>query len=192
MIESIQVGDGIQNTGYGDFDLKGNQHGWWTWEKFDHNTQSVNRMCVLYESGKQKEARFDLDASKKNWSTYFIGKKVIDDNQIISEVGFPVKLGLWRGYTAGRLCYVEMHYGYLPVKSELCNWKFKFENEKWWFRQSFLNENDGSSIWESVNCEEADLPPENFWYDDWSPSRELLGRVRRKKQENDGLFNSKW
>jgi hypothetical protein len=173
MFESIQVGDGIQQSGYGDFDSDGLCHGWWNWDRFDQNTQSVERMSVLYDHGKQKEARFDLDVSKKNWSTYFIGKKVIDDHQTISEVGFPVKLGLWRGYTTGRLCYVEMHYGYLPVKSELCNWKFKFENEKWYFRQSFLNENNGQPLWETVECEESDLPPENCWDDNWNPSKKL-------------------
>jgi hypothetical protein len=185
MIESIQVGDGIQQSGYGDFDSDGLCHGLWNWDRFDQNTQSVERMSVLYEHGKQKEARFDLDVSKKNWSTYFIGKKVIDDHQAISEVGYPVKLGLWRGYTAGRLCYVEMHYGYLPIKSELCNWKFRFENEKWYFRQSFSDERSGLSNWATVECEESDLPPEDFWGDDWKPSKNLMKKVRFEKVEKN-------
>lgn len=192
MIESIQVGDGIQQSGYGDFDSDGRCHGWWNWDKFDQNTQSVERMSVLYENGKQKEARFDLDVSKENLSLYFVGKKVIDDHQVISEVGYPVRLGLWRGYTAGRLCYVEMHYGYLPVKSELCNWKFKFENEKWYFKQLLNDERSGLPSWVTIGCKESDLPPEDFWGDDWKPNKELLKRIKHEREESDDLLNGKW
>ena len=186
--ESIQVGDGIQQSGYGDFDSDGRCHGWWNWDKFDQNTQSVERMSVLYENGKQKEARFDLDVSKKNWSTYFIGKKVIDDHQVISEVGYPVRLGLWRGYQFERLFVIEMNYDYRPFSLKLCNWKFKFENEKWYFRQSFTDERSGLSNWATVECEESDLPPEDFWGDDWKPNKELLKRIKHERKENDDLF----
>ena len=189
--ESIQVGDGIQQSGYGDFDSDGRCHGWWNWDKFDQNTQSVERMSVLYENGKQKEARFDLDVSKKNLSLYFVGKKVIDDHQAIFEVGYPVRLGLWRGYSLGRLCYIDMHNGYTPLEVSL-DFRFKFENEKWYLKLWFLDKDSGGRVLQTVECEESDLPPENCWDDSWKPSKKLIKRVKyeyKKMMECDDTDN---
>jgi hypothetical protein len=70
-----------------------------------------------------------------------------------------------------------MHYGYLPITARLCDWKFKFENEKWYYKQSFIDESDdkdnGKQCWETIECEESDLPPENCWDDTWKPSEKL-------------------